>query len=181
MYYKFVDIENIEEIKRDALMIFNSHTPGNSTIFYVNEIEFLKFNSLRYFIEDIRNNKNIDIKGLAFNLTHPNVTISTHTDTGDFLYSLNIPLTDSKNTYLSIFESTSPPELRTQISPPITFNYFDNNNCRLLEKIEVNRPCILNTQNPHNVSNMSDKIRIVLLIRLSSHSNQNIETFFKLV
>jgi hypothetical protein len=107
------------------------------------------------------------ILSVQLHVTAPNITIPTHCDNG-FVYSFNIPIANCDKTYVSWFDTDGEPEtLRVRDDPKgLTYNRFDPSKCTLIERVEINTPYILNVQVPHNVENLNDTTRLMLLCRL---------------
>jgi hypothetical protein len=107
-----------------------------------------------------------DVAICAFTVCLPDQGLPLHIDKGPYQLSMNIPITESKGTFVNFYKSTSPP-----------IEVFNGNNryysviesdCTLADILETDGPCIVDTSVPHKVINNTSQTRIMLLIRFKS-------------
>jgi len=107
----------------------------------------------------------------AINLFYTNTPV-VHRDTGDYVYSLNIPIAGYTNTFIGFYQST--------VEPTLTHNrdasYFkvDTKDCTLIEKHETVVPAIVNTSALHAFENPNAEPRIMLLLRFNKKIDRSV-------
>jgi hypothetical protein len=178
-YYKLVSVDNLSKIQEDALKVFPNYVKNKNSLFYIRDSVniLLSFKSIKTLV----NNFGICdylTEGIAFNITQPKVTIPIHCDSGTYTYSLNIPLTSCKNTYVSFYDTLAEKVFTSVENSRVTYYRCPENESTLIKSVEINSPYILNTQIPHNVRNDSNEVRITMLIRINNKGNKYIEQHF---
>ena len=150
--------------------VFNYITIDNK---YINSVTDLNYNHISSYgeIKAI-----INVLNLTQHVSKYVIHISTgaaeshiHVDMGDdYLYSLNIPISNCQDTYIDIYETieVAEPVMYSQ-SSTVSFPIYNEDVCVFKGRFSTSTPYILNTQIPHKVipNNNSNK-RIMLLIRL---------------
>ncbi|NQY65668.1 MAG: hypothetical protein HRT38_18605 [Alteromonadaceae bacterium] len=114
---------------------------------------------------------------VAMHVTMPGVTIPVHLDTGPFNWSLNIPVQSFDDSFVALYETDELPELLHLPNDVSYMGYRSEDKMRPHTKIPSHQPLLLNVKKPHNVINSSDRVRVMMLIRLNR--SFNIEAFIK--
>lgn len=117
------------------------------------------------------------IHGIAMHVTMPRVSIPVHLDTGPFHWSLNIPVQSFEDSFVALYETDELPELLYLPNNVSYMGYRSESEMRPHTKIPSHQPLLLNVKKPHNVINSSDRVRVMMLIRLNR--SLNIEAFIK--
>jgi hypothetical protein len=178
MKYRFIDIDNLEEIQKAVLKKIPVDLLTKNDLFYIkNSIKFfLDIPEIKTLLDKLGFTKHIHDNGIAVNVTMPGVELPIHYDSDKFIYSFNIPLLNYENTYVNFWETDSPatdfPRIHPIYKTTVITKAFDRKKCKLTDQIEPLRPCVINTHLPHNVSNKTDKIRVMLLVRLANSANE---------
>lgn len=181
MLFKTISIPNLSEIQQDILDKIPAGSLSRNDLFYVKDSvnHFLSIPSLKKLLDDLDFTNHIHSDGIALNVTFPGITLPIHYDSDKFVYSFNIPIQNCENTFVNLYATESQP-IATPRKHPVHGTYvvsraYDPNACKLIESHQVLEPCILNTNVPHNVSSKSDKVRIMLLVRLANSVNSRFE------
>jgi len=181
MLFKTLNIDNLEAIQEAVLARVPPSSYEKNDLFYVkNNIKyFLDIPELKKLLDDLDFTNHIHSDGIALNVTMPGVTLPIHYDSDKFKYSFNIPLKNCEGTFVNLYHTDSEPQSVPRKHPIhntyVVSRRFDPALCRLLESHEAINPCILNTNVPHNVVNKTNKIRVMLLIRLDNKINKRFE------
>ena len=167
-----IHINNLDVIQQRILSVILKHTTlKESKFFYIPVQEILEIEELRSQINEIGLLKYIHSS--AINLCYKGTPV-IHKDTGNFIYSLNIPISGYANTHLSYFESHVEPKLKYVGSGLVSYIEYDKESCTLIEKFETTGPVIVNTQIPHAFENFNNEPRLFLLLRLNKQVSSSI-------
>lgn len=173
--YKKIQINNLDLIVHKCKLIIQENPiPVSTTAYfpYVNSTDkFREIDELRIEMEKI---------GL-YNFWFCSTIIVSyddlpiHKDTGDFIYSLNIPIQNTSGTY-TVFYYTNNPAIRVKIdgegANDLDYYEFNDKSVKIIDKIEMIEPAIINTQVPHNVIHNTENFpRITLCLRLNLSFN----------
>jgi hypothetical protein len=101
------------------------------------------------------------LSSVAVVVIPPGKELPIHHDTGSPVYSLNIPLENCEGTYTKFYTSTQEPEL----IPGIMYRY-DPDCCTEVDRVYMDRPHVINVQQPHSAHNPTDRTRILIAVRL---------------
>ena len=182
--YTSIYIDNLSKIQNSILSKITLPSYTNATLFYPTEnknlvTEVVELTQLLTTLELLS-----DVLGVAVIVVDPKTRIPIHKDTGNYTYSLNVPLLGYKNTFLNFYKTDSNDttvEVPKQLghASGIVFKKFDYEKCVLIESHETNSPYIMNTQIPHDVHNPNDYKRLFLLIRIDNSQNYKIEKIIK--
>jgi hypothetical protein len=105
---------------------------------------------------------------IAVTVSEPGFAQSVHVDTGDFDWSLNLPVWDSEQSMTLLFETELAPK-ELLLPNGISYLGFDpDDEMREAGRIPGNQPLLLYVKTPHQVVNQADGVRVMLLIRLKS-------------
>jgi hypothetical protein len=166
-----IQVSNLNIIKEKILrLIPNYTTPYQSKFFYVPKEEILGIEELTLELTTIGLLNYIDATGINF--YYKGIPV-IHKDTGNFKYSLNIPIAGYNNTYINYYESSADPELKSK--GIVSWLEYNASTCTLIEKFETNTPAIVNTQAPHAFENFNNEPRIMLLLRLDKTIDTSIK------
>jgi hypothetical protein len=97
----------------------------------------------------------------------PNSKISVHSDTGDWVWSLVIPIHNFLNTSVEIYTSSENP-IYTQ-SPEVSYFKYNENTLSLLDFLPITSPFFLNTTAPHTIRNNNSDFSFYVSIRLNKN------------
>lgn len=97
----------------------------------------------------------------------PNGMLPIHTDTGDYTYSLNIPMHNFEDGDTVFYSTSVEPVFMPRSNGSGSYQKFMPEHCTETERFTLNRPALMNTQVPHSVINSSSTSRIALGLRLA--------------
>lgn len=164
--YKSVHINNLETIAQQALALVPKQRLDIAGLFYLenNKELFLSIPELR--AELIRLELLDHVYGIAVYVVYNSTPLLIHKDSGDILYSLNIPLSGCKNTFVNFYQPTIPAQEKISANGNRFFHYPEAN-CELVDQLEMTTPHIINVKVPHAVVNQNTEPRITMLIRFN--------------
>jgi hypothetical protein len=173
MYYREIDIPNLELLQEQVLSILPNDLYASPRVYFpVDQSRFLNLSGLTNLL-DVYNLKH-DATAFAFYIMRPYSEGSVHVDWGDADYSMNIPIMNCNNTFTNFYKHTGEPELVPEryiqgvVHRP---HYkFDNVKLEKIDQFESNIPCVIHIKTPHNVVNPQSSFRINLLIRYRDNS-----------
>ena len=89
-----------------------------------------------------------------------------HYDHGDFKYSLNIPILNTKGTHTVFYEASAPATLKNPFKDQYYYE-FDPKDVVEVERVEIIQPTLIKVHSPHTVL-LGDgpKPRVALALRL---------------
>lgn len=174
--YKFVNIDNLEQLQKEVLDTIGTLNESDINLkmsYAWSEIlsKNITLNKALYKLKLHKKIKHIGIITLPpdadFVIHHD----STLDSTGHKL-SLNIPIANCNNTYTIFYESIETP-VEQYCNDFITTNcqsywQYDPSSCTEIARIEMNQPCLIDVSVPHNAINPTNKLRVLMLVRLSS-------------
>lgn len=165
-----IEVVNLNIIREKILRLIPKYTmPHRSNFFYVPKEKILAIEELTLALKNIGLLNYIDATGINF---YYKAIPIIHVDTGNFEYSLNIPISGYNNTYINYYEASVEPELKSKGT--VSWLEYTVSNCTLIEKFESNTPAIVNTQAPHAFENFNSEPRIMLLLRLKKTVDSSI-------
>ena len=165
-----IEVTNLDIIREKILRLIPKYTIAyQSKFFYVPKEEILGIIELAIELKNIGILDYVESTGINF--YYKNIPV-IHKDTGNFIYSLNIPISGYSNTYINYYESSTDPELKSKGT--VSWLEYNASNCTLIEKFESNIPAIVNTQSPHAFENFNNEPRIMLLLRLNKTVDSSI-------
>lgn len=177
MLYQFIEVDDLKEIQQAVLEKIPEELLKKNDLFYVKDSIkfFLDIPAVKSLLDKLGFTNHIHDNGIAVNVTMPGVELPIHYDSDKFIYSFNIPILNYENTYVNFWETESQPKDFPRVHPvyktTVVSKAYDRKLCRLLERIEPLKPVVINTRLPHNVTNKTDKIRVMLLVRLANSVN----------
>lgn len=114
--------------------------------------------------------------------TGPNHEIPIHIDgrlENPSVFALNIPVEGCDRSEMNWYANVDLVELRTNSGYPTEkLGIFDSPEKQVIEKITLDRPMIVRTDIPHNVTNLKETRRIIFSIRFAE---QTLERWFGLL
>lgn len=165
--YKPVIIDNLDVIVSKVLDFFPENKRHFTSLFYIddNKNKILSIPELadalgRYDLLE-------HVYGIGFYIVHQDSPLTIHKDNGDIIYSLNIPLSGCANTFVNFYSASTGPEEKTTLAGNKYFAFAEQN-CTLIDRLEMTTPHIINVKVPHAVENHNSAPRITMLIRLNS-------------
>ena len=165
--FEEITLNNLPKIQEQVLSVIKSDYDINQTIFdFPNDWQkYLQLPSIKEVLE-LLNLTEITEK-VAVNITNQ-WTSYIHIDHGGFRYSLNIPILNTKNTFLNFFDvkENVPPEGRMTIVGRKKYYIFNDDDVILSKRFETISPYFLDTSVPHSFESHNPNPRIMLLIRL---------------
>jgi len=173
--YQKINIDNLDRISEDCFDIISEAGIPKSTDLYYLDIE----QPDRFKNNELLKSLMLDLKlydywfCTAVVVSYDDMPI--HTDAGSFHYSFNIPIRNTKKTYTMFYETSDQP-VQQQVQDGSAYNFFkfDSNTIKMIDKIEMLQPAIINTQIPHNVIHFSSDLpRITILLRLNLSFDPN--------
>lgn len=182
MNYKPIQLPNFTSIRHRVLDLIPREEMFRSSLFYLNNNMhlFLGIPELKHALKSLNILEDVVTVGVI--VMRPNMSIPIHCDSGDFTYSLNIPLKNFDNTFVRFYKPNS-----ETVAPIIrvikaadshefdhVYSSYNPEDCTVTETHESNGAYFMNTRVPHDVTNFNDKIRVVLLVRLSNNANSKI-------
>lgn len=126
-------------------------------------MEELNYNEIYPLVDDIL--KPEDIVIFSWIQIKPNTRLSVHSDTGNWNWSLVIPVQNFLNTTAEIYTSTSVPQ-RVQTSD---ITYLSYNEISLLESLPIIKPFYMNNTIPHTMRNNNLDFSFYVSIRLNKN------------
>ena len=163
MLYKKINIENFTEIQEELYKFLEQYFDGiDKEICTVIPVDELDAPLLKQFFVD--NNLHPDMYSVFFRM--PGRTIPIHLD-GDPEFSrflaLNLPIANYKNTYMHWY-NISEDELK---DATYQGNLFRGTDAVLtpIDTLELDSPYLLRVDVPHNVTNNTNSIRVLLSVR----------------
>jgi len=176
-----IHIENLSQIQDAILKMIDVPDYQGATLFYPSDNKKLvaEVDSLTQYLSNV--DLISDILGVAVIIVNPDTRIPIHKDTGDYTYSLNIPLSGYDKTFVNFYNTDAHdnvikvPKQEGQSSGH-AYNKFELKDCDLSSSHESNTPYIMDTRVPHDVVNDTDTTRIFLLIRLKQSANEKVKS-----
>lgn len=166
MYYKFVDLPNIEKIA-DTLYKRLSVEHKTTTIFQSQSLEvFEKFTALNEAIELIKPRS--DIANIAIVTCRANSRGPVHVDelVDKHKSAINFPIYNCKDTYTCFYKilNNAQPNRITQSHGDPYFDY-DVKDIEEVDRLYLHKAAVFDTQSPHGVINNTNEPRIILSVR----------------
>ena len=165
--YKEIHLDNLDVIINESLNLFPDNKKDKTSLFYIdnNRELFLKIPELKNNLDRLELTDHV--YGFGFYIVFNNSPLGIHHDNGDIIYSLNLPLSGCKNTYVNFYRSSSQAEELLTMAGNKYFAY-KKEDCELIDRLELTSPYIINVKVPHAVVNKNNEPRITLLIRLNT-------------
>ena len=158
-------MENLEIIQKKVFKLFPKSELTKNNLFYIpNNVElFLSIPELK---EELYRLELTDhIVHFGFYVLQTTSNENPHIDSGDLVYSFNIPIYNCENTFVNFYTVNSQPVER-YLPNGVSYYWVDPKQCKLSDSLEMNQPYIINVKQAHCVVNKNPSPRITLLIRL---------------
>lgn len=172
-FYKEIHIDNLDEIRAGIMERIPEMLLSSTNLTYIDDNKkiFLEVKALRDFLEPRK--LHYSVGQIAVNITMPGEEGSYHVDNGPYKHSINIPITDCAGSWINFFETSVGPHQVAVINQGISHNFsrFHKEDCRLIHRVETTKPYVLGVKTPHQVQNLSDKTRIMMLLRMYPNDN----------
>ena len=172
-FYKEINIDNLDEIRAGIMERIPDMLLSSTNLTYIDDNKkiFLGVKALREFLEPRK--LHYSVGQVAVNITMPGEEGSYHVDNGPFKHSINIPITDCTGSWINFFETSAEPHQVAVVNNGESHNFsrFHKEDCKLIHRAETTEPYILGVKTPHQVQNLSDKTRIMLLLRMYPNEN----------
>lgn len=174
--FKYIDLDNLHTIVQQALSIINSTgIPKHTHLYYLDDytIKHDRFKDIKELTSEMKKLGWYDYWiGTAIVVNYTDLPI--HQDTGDFEYSLNLPIQNTENTYTAFYDVSAPATMKLVPNTNVTYMSFDPEISTLIEQVEITRPTLLNVKTPHNVVIKSQTLpRITIALRLGNNFKVN--------
>ena len=173
-YYSPIHLENIDIIQQKVFDIFpKSELSCKEKLFYIPDNLKIFFNipELKSELDNI--NWSQYVHSFGFYVINKTLGTPIHIDTGNSVYSFNIPILNCVNTYVNFYKTDKEPIKKSYIAYNKIIDYYSFNpiDCVLQNKLEMTTPHVINVKEIHNVTNNNPLPRITLLIRLKKEIN----------
>jgi len=170
--FRHIEINNLEIITEKALKVIeDGGLPSHTHLYYLDDYNFLpdRFKKIPELAEEMKRLGWYDYWiGTAIVVNYQDLPI--HQDTGDFEYSLNLPIKNTKDTYTAFYEVSAPATMKVVPNTSVTYMSFDPEISTLIEKVEIIQPTLLNVKTPHNVVLKTTNLpRITIALRLGKN------------
>lgn len=166
MLYHVFDSADVKSMTNECFEVLskNNHLPlEHSNLWYPDSLPELP--KLRLFLQNLGLLEYVH--GIALNVTTGGMAIPVHVDTGPFEWSLNLPLLNCDDSIVAVYKTDQPSILKFIPGSDVSYQGFDDESLLETEaRVESLYPMLLNVKNPHNVINQSDKVRVMMLIRI---------------
>ena len=173
-YYSPIHLENRDIIQQKVFDIFpKSELSCKEKLFYIPDNLKIFFNipELKSELDNI--NWSQYVHSFGFYVINKTSGTPIHIDTGNSVYSFNIPILNCVNTYVNFYKTDKEPIKKSYIAYNKIIDYYSFNpiDCVLQNKLEMTTPHVINVKEIHNVTNNNPLPRITLLIRLKKEIN----------
>lgn len=175
--YKDIKINNLKIIQSECMAIMSSLIDvSHNQFMWPKDQSIMKVESLRHELERIGILEYVF--GPAFSVTY-NKSSDIHIDHAysGWRYSLNIPIKETDNTFLTFYDCDSEKTsvaIRPDDTGNKTYTKFELSDCKVLARYETNVPAIIDTTVPHKFESFNDNPRVMLLLRLNKEFNKDI-------
>ncbi len=183
-FYKIIQVDNIKEIQEEIIGIFPSNFYGKAELFSIDNSAkvLLGLPKIKKLLDTLDISKGVDT--FEFLVLPPGGRTGIHTDSDDFKYSFNIPLTDCDDTYLSFYKADNIADIGyVSYENPVTkemiyYKPYNEDVCEFIESSIIKEPYIFNTDIVHNLENKSNKEQILALIRIYPNAEHAVKKYW---
>lgn len=168
--FQCIELNNLDIIVDKAYQIITSSgLPSFSHLYYLDDTSNFahdRFKDIPELAEEMKRLGWYDYwLGTAVVVNYEDLPI--HQDTGDFEFSLNLPIKNTKDTYTVFYEVSAPATLELVANTSVTYMGFSPEISTVIEKVEIIQPTLLNVKIPHNVVLCTETLpRITIALRL---------------
>ena len=168
--YKKIYIENLETIAQSCYSIIeDAGLKRHTDLYYIDK--FGEKNKDRFrnlpVLRDLMTSLNLYDYWFSTAIVETYTDLRIHKDTGEFTFSFNIPIQNTKDTYTVFYETIGQPKKMYIPNSYVDYMYYPIEQTTEINRFEMTEAAIINTQIAHNVLHCSKvKPRIVLALRL---------------
>lgn len=169
--YRVIELPNFDSIKQHILNILSTRGLSNTDGVYNADAGINMHEWLINYPDIVQSLKEIGLYDgwldTALVLTYQKIPV--HTDHApEFDYSLNLPISNTKGTYTCFYEVFEDP-IRKQLPNGLPYNEYDEEKCKMIDRVEILKPTIINIKTPHAVILDSVKClpRITIALRMN--------------
>jgi len=175
MLYAKLNIDYLNEIRKEVFDFLPEEFLQNTKLGYIVDQSYTtsyikSLSSIKRLIDSLELSIS-DISICAFTVCLPGQNIPIHIDRGFYKLSLNIPITDTTGTVVNFYKLTGSPTLVD--TGKNKYISFDESTTTIVETLDTDSPCIIDTTVPHKVVNNTDRTRVMLLIRFKPNIKFN--------
>lgn len=171
MIYQKLDVDNLESIQRQIIERIPKDFFQKTKASYVGSQQesidrFLDIKDLKKIYDRLQVTDYI--QSIIINACNrkDNLINEIHSDYGDFIYSINIPIVNTKNTFIHFYDVEGPGVYMPNGDTWYPTTKWSKCTCTHIESVEMTQPILVNVSVPHSYTNHNDSQRIVLLTRL---------------
>lgn len=173
-YYSPIHLEKLKIIQTKVFDIFpKTELSSKENLFYIpdNLKLFFDISELKSELDNM--NWSQYVHSFGFYVINKTYGTPIHIDSGDCLYSFNIPILNCKNTFVNFYNTDKAPTKKSYVAYNKIVDYYSFNptDCALQDKLEMTTPYVIKVKEVHNVTNINSLPRITLLIRLKKEIN----------
>lgn len=173
-YYSHIHLENLETIQQKVFDIFpKSELSSKENLFYIpNNLKvFFDIPELKSALDNM--NWSSYVHSFGFYVINKTLGTPIHIDTGNSVYSFNIPILNCVNTFVNFYKTDKEPIKKSYVAYNKIIDYysFNSTDCVLQDKLEMTTPHVIKVKEVHNVTNLNPLPRVTLLIRLKKEIN----------
>lgn len=155
-------MQNLEEIQMVCKDYMSKEIDLTSNTFCWTDGGILSLSALKKELERL----GFEPFGTVYSVTHKRES-SIHIDQNDsgWRWSLNIPISNCDGTFITFYDclGCSTNEVGEQFGK---FEKFLKSDCTVAQRIESNKPILIDTSKPHNFETYNEEPRVFLLVRL---------------
>ena len=167
MFFIKFETPIINDIRKEVNNLITSDLVKSTGLNYINNYQYTNNIILSLTsVKELLHSLNLSLEDVAlctFSVCLPRQGLTLHVDNGPYQLSMNIPITESRGTFVNFYKSTSPPIEVFEGSN--RYYSLKESDCTLADILETDGPCIVDTTVPHKVINSTNQTRIMLLIR----------------
>ena len=168
-YYQQIELNNLEIIKSKVLDILNNDRQSHDFTHVYHPEEWSPYLEIPELIEELKRLCYYDyVFTIAIFVVIPDSPAPIHHDIG-YKYSLNLPIQGCENTEVGFYVSSRPALEKRTVNGGKRFYQYEPEFCNKVDGFDMSTPAILNTSEPHNITNnnpIGSLPRVTLLIRL---------------
>lgn len=170
--FKHIDIDNLDTIINKAYAVIEQgKLPNHTHLYYLDDYtcQHDRFKDIPELAEEMKKLGWYEYwLGTAIVVNYQDLPI--HQDTGDFEYSLNLPIKNTKGTYTAFYDVSAAATMKVVPNTSVTYMSFDPEISTLIEQVELIQPTLLNVKTPHNVVLKTTTLpRITIALRLGNN------------
>jgi hypothetical protein len=168
--FRTIEIENLDVIVAKCLAIMRPHIVNFTNLYYLDSFNQSngRTDRFRQIPELMSAMKKLgwDHHWWTSALVVSYNDLPIHYDHGDFKYSLNIPILNTKGTSTVFYKANAPATLKNPFEGQYYYEY-DPKDVEEIERVEIIQPTLIKVHTPHTVLlGAGLKPRVVLALRL---------------